>query len=141
MGMVERRAVAEFQERYYPALLKKVHAAAGYPVPVEVKWDTLALDKESDKYNTHWPDMYFEPLVAGLGRINKDDMGRAAIKDGIKKIVIQNEANNKNPACCAATSSASCSSRSCRRWPTSPSASRLRRPATCANPTRSSIAR
>jgi hypothetical protein len=97
MGMVERRAVAEFQERYYPALLKKVHAAAGYPVPVEVKWDTLALDKESDKYNTHWPDMYFEPLVAGLGRINKDDMGRAAIKDGIKKIVIQNEANNKNP--------------------------------------------
>lgn len=97
MGMVERRAVAEFQERLYPALLKKVHAAAGYPVPVEVKWDTLALDKESDKYNTHWPDMYFEPLVAGLGRINKDDMGRAAIKEGIKKIVIQNENNNKNP--------------------------------------------
>lgn len=97
MGMVERRAVAEFQERYYPALLKKVHAAAGYPVPVEVKWDTLALDKESDKYNTHWPDMYFEPLVAGLGRINKDDMGRAAIKEGIKKVVIQNENNNKNP--------------------------------------------
>jgi len=96
MGMVERRAVAEFQERYYPALLKKVHAAAGYPVPVEVKWDTLALDKESDKYNTHWPDMYFEPLVAGLGRINKDDMGRAAIKEGIKKIVIQNESNIKN---------------------------------------------
>ena len=96
MGMVERRAVAEFQERYYPALLKKVHAAAGYPVPVEVKWDTLALDKEADKYNTHWPDMYFEPLVAGLGRINKDDMGRAAIKEGIKKIVIQNESNIKN---------------------------------------------
>ena len=97
MGMVERRAVAEFQERHYPALLKKVHAAAGYPVPVEVKWDTLALDKEADKYNTHWPDMYFEPLVAGLGRINKDDMGRAAIKEGIKKIVIQNENNNKSP--------------------------------------------
>ena len=96
MGMVERRAVAEFQERYYPALLKKVHAAAGYPVPVEVKWDTLALDKEADKYNTHWPDMYFEPLVAGLGRINKDEMGRAAIKEGIKKVVIQNEANVKN---------------------------------------------
>jgi hypothetical protein len=97
MALVERRAVQEFQERYYPALLKKIHAAAGYPVPVEVKWDTLAIDKESDKYNTHWPDMYFEPLVAGLGRINKDDMGRAAIKEGIKKIVIQNESNNKNP--------------------------------------------
>ena len=97
MALVERRAVQEFQERFYPALLKKIHAAAGYPVPVEVKWDTLALDKESDKYNTHWPDMYFEPLVAGLGRINKDEMGRAAIKEGIKKIVIQNEANNKNP--------------------------------------------
>ena len=97
MAMVERRASAEFQERFYPALLKKIHAAADYPVPVEVKWDTLAIDKEADKYNTHWPDMYFEPLVAGLGRINKDEMGRAAIKEGIKKIVIQNEANNKNP--------------------------------------------
>jgi hypothetical protein len=93
MALVERRATAEFQERLYPALLKKIHAAAGYPVPVEVKWDTLAIDKEADKYNTHWPDMYFEPLVAGLGRINKDDMGRAAIKEGIKKIVIQNENN------------------------------------------------
>lgn len=97
MALVERRAVQEFQERLYPALLKKVHAAAGFPVPVEVKWDTLAVEKESDKYNTHWPDMYFEPLVAGLGRINKDDMGRAALKEGIKKIVIQNENNNKNP--------------------------------------------
>ena len=97
MALVERRAAEEFKERLYPALLKKIHAAAGYPVPVEVKWETLALDKEADKYNTHWPDMYFEPLVAGLGRINKDDMGRAAIKEGIKKIVIQNEANNKNP--------------------------------------------
>lgn len=42
--MVERRAVAVFQDRYYSALLKKVHAAAGYPVTVEVKWGTLALD-------------------------------------------------------------------------------------------------
>lgn len=97
MALVERRAAAEFQERQYPALLKKIHAAAGYPVPVEVRWDTLAVEKEADKYATHWPDMYFEPLVAGLGRINKDDMGRAAIKEGIKKIVIQNEGNNKNP--------------------------------------------
>ena len=96
MALVERRAAAEFQERLYPALLKKIHAAAGYSVPVEVKWDTLAIDKEADKYNTHWPDMYFEPLVAGLGRINKDDMSRAAIKAGIKKIVIKNENNNKS---------------------------------------------
>jgi hypothetical protein len=97
MGLVERRALATFQERQFPALLKKVQQAAGFNVTVEVKWDTLALDGESDRYEKCWPDVYFEPLATGLGRIAKDDIGRAALKAGVSKIVIQNESGNKRP--------------------------------------------
>lgn len=97
MGLVERRALAAFQERHYPGLLKKVHQAAGFNVPVEVRWDTLAIDGESDRYEKCWPDVYFEPLVTGLARIAKDDIGRAALKAGVSKIVIQNDSGNKRP--------------------------------------------
>ena len=94
MGLVERRAAADFQERHLPALMKKVHQAAGFPLTVEVKWDTLSIDGQSDQYAKCWPDTYFEPLITGLARIAKDDMGRAVLKAGVKKVVIQNEADN-----------------------------------------------
>jgi len=97
MGLVERRAAADFQERHLPALMKKVHQAAGFPVTVDVRWDTLSIDGQSDQYAKCWPDTYFEPLITGLARIAKDDLGRAALKAGVKKVVIQNEANNKRP--------------------------------------------
>jgi hypothetical protein len=97
MSLVERRAAADFQERHLPALMKKVHQAAGFPITVEVKWDTLSIEGQSEQYAKCWPDTYFEPLITGLARIAKDDMGRAALKAGVKKIVIQNEADNKRP--------------------------------------------
>jgi hypothetical protein len=97
MGLIERRALAEFQERNYPGLLKKVQDAAGFSVPVEVKWDTLALDGQSDKYVKYWPDVYFTPLAAGLARVAKDEIGRGALKAGLKKIVIENDSDNKRP--------------------------------------------
>jgi hypothetical protein len=95
MGLVERRALQSFQERLYPALLKKVHQAAGFNVAVEVKWDTLALDGESDRYDKCWPDVYFEPLISALARIAHDDLGRAALKAAVSKVVIQNDSGNK----------------------------------------------
>lgn len=97
MGLVERRAAADFQERNYPTLLKKIHQAAGFPIAVDVKWDTLSVDGQSEQYVKCWPDTYFEPLIAGLARVAKDDMSRAALKAGVKKVVIQNEADNKRP--------------------------------------------
>jgi hypothetical protein len=90
MTLAERRIVNEFETGQFPALKTRVEEAAGFPVPVEVRWDTLAVPGESRLYAECWPPVYFEPLIAGLAAVCRDDMGREAVKSAVKKIVIQN---------------------------------------------------
>lgn len=90
MTLAERRMVNEFENGQFPALKNRVEEAAGFPVPLEVHWDSLAVPGESRLYAESWQQIYFEPLIAGLAAIALDDMGREAIKSGLKKIVIQN---------------------------------------------------
>jgi hypothetical protein len=90
MTLAERRIVSEFETSQFPALKTRVEEAAGFPVPMEVRWDTLAVPGESRLYAESWPLVYFEPLIAGLAAVCRDEMGREAVKGSIKKIVIQN---------------------------------------------------
>ncbi len=41
--------------------------------------------------------MYFEPLIGALKSITKDEMGKEAIKDGLKLVTIENTRGNSNP--------------------------------------------
>jgi hypothetical protein len=90
LTLAERRIVSEFETGPYPALKTRVEEAAGFPVPMEVHWDTLAVPGESRLYAESWPSVYFEPLIAGLAAVCRDEMGREALKGALKKIVIQN---------------------------------------------------
>ena len=90
MTLAERRVVKEFERDHLPALKTRVEEAAGFPVPLEVQWDTLAVPGESRLYAECWPLVYFEPLTAGLATICRDEMGRQSVKSGLKKIVILN---------------------------------------------------
>ena len=90
MTLAERRIVNEFETGRFPALKTRVEEAAGFPVPLEVRWDTLAAPGESRLYAECWPLVYFEPLIAGLAAVCRDEMGRDAVKGAVKKIVIQN---------------------------------------------------
>ena len=80
----------DFQTNQYPDLQSQVVAAAGFDVPLEVQWETLAAPGESHLYAESWPQVYFEPLIQGLKTVGGDKMGLDAIKAGLKKIVIQN---------------------------------------------------
>jgi hypothetical protein len=90
MTLAERRALKEFETDQFPALKTRVEEAAGFPVPLEVQWDTLAVPGESRLYAESWPAVYFEPLIAGLATVCRDEIGREAVKGGLKKIVMQN---------------------------------------------------
>jgi hypothetical protein len=92
MGLVERRAVKEFETKRFPQFKKDIDEAAGFEVPVTVAWDTLALEGEAHLYDECWPQVYFVPLIAALKAITIDDMGKEALKAGLKKIEIQNRA-------------------------------------------------
>jgi hypothetical protein len=93
MGLAERRAVKEFQDQQFPNWQQKVQTAAGFEVPIEVKWDTLMIEDQAALCLECWPEVYFEPLVSALQQVTRDDLGREALRDGLKKIVVQNVAD------------------------------------------------
>jgi hypothetical protein len=96
VGLAERRAAKEFQTDELPKLQTQLDEAAGFSVPLEIHWDTLSADGESRLYKESWTVVYFEPLIAALKDVTRDDMGREALKEGLRRIVIQNNDGNGN---------------------------------------------
>ncbi len=90
MGLAERRALKDFQDNHFPGLKQKVTDAAGFDVGIEVAWDKLVQDDMGHLYNDAWAKIYFEPLAEALKKITVDDMGKDALKAGLKKVVITN---------------------------------------------------
>jgi hypothetical protein len=99
VGIAERRVLADFQTELLPAFLKQIEEAAGHSVPVEVRWETMTTEGESHLYVDSWKQVYFEPLIAALKDVARDDLGKEALKNGLKKIVIQNTKKCYYPDC------------------------------------------
>jgi len=97
MGLNERRTTHDFQTNELPGLQAKVDEAAGFNVPIEVHWDQLTPEGESHLYSASWKAVYFEPLIAALKSVARDDMGREALKAGLKRVVIVNATGNYYP--------------------------------------------
>ncbi|HYF07027.1 MAG TPA: hypothetical protein VD970_05355 [Acetobacteraceae bacterium] len=90
MGLSERRAAAAFQQAGYPAIRSRIEAAAGFPVTVEVDWESLSAEGLSHLYDTSWPAVYFDPLIAALSDITRDAMGQDALRARLRRIVVRN---------------------------------------------------
>jgi hypothetical protein len=99
LSLADRRVVNEFETKLFPALKHRVEEAAGFAVPLEIHWDTLAIAGESRLFEDSWPKVYFEPLIGALQTVGDSEMGREAIKTGIKKIVVQNAKSCIYPEC------------------------------------------
>ncbi|NVJ01678.1 hypothetical protein HV824_26655 [Myxococcus sp. AM009] len=90
MGLAERRIVKDFETNIFPDLKKQIDEAAGFDVPVEVKWDTLTKsDQYSGAWVASWPKIYFQPIINAFKNICVDDMGKEALAGGLKKVIIQ----------------------------------------------------
>jgi hypothetical protein len=97
-GLKEKRAVKDFQDKSFPKLTKEINAVAGTDIPVEVDWDSLAVDGYSDLYEEGFTKVYFTPLLDALKEICADDMGKTALKEALKKVVIKNSSNSYSPS-------------------------------------------
>ena len=95
MGLKEMRAMTQFKETAYPDWKKKIDAAAGFDVAIDVAWDTLAAKGYSHLYSKAFPNIYFIPLVDAFMRIAPDDFGKDALKAGLKKIIINGSFGSK----------------------------------------------
>jgi hypothetical protein len=87
MGLNERRKIKELQETTLPDRVKEIEEICGKPIPYEVDWDSLADDAEGlnflDNISCHRLNM-------ALRTICIDDMGKEAVRDGLKLIKLKN---------------------------------------------------
>jgi hypothetical protein len=90
MGLAERRATKEFQDHALPALRAEIDALCGQPVELEIHWEQLAKEDYAHVYDESWRKVYFQPVLSALTSICRDELGKEAIKAGLKKIVFCN---------------------------------------------------
>jgi hypothetical protein len=91
LTLPERRAITAYEKGTYATLLKNIQTAAGFAVPVEVKWETIALSDQAENYahDDFWTNIFFVPLKQALATVAVDDMGKQAVRAKLKKIVVQ----------------------------------------------------
>jgi hypothetical protein len=97
MGLAERRATKEFQDKQFPELRNEIQKLAGFPVPIEVSWEQLAVEGQTDYYQEAWTEIFFKPVIEALRQIGRDDMGKEALKGGLKKIELRNSTGSYSP--------------------------------------------
>ena len=87
MGLNERRKIKELQETTFPGRVKEIEEICGIPIPYEVDWDSLADDAQGlnfiDNISCHRLNMALRVICA-------DEMGKAAVCDGLKLVKLKN---------------------------------------------------
>ncbi len=87
MGLNERRKIKELQETTFPERVKEIEEICGKAIPYEVDWDSLAEDLEGlnfiDNLSCHRLNM-------ALRTICMDDMGKEAVREGLKLVKLKN---------------------------------------------------
>ena len=87
MGLNERRKVQELKDVTLPARTKEIEEICGKSIPYEVDWASLADDAEAlnfiDNLSCHRLNM-------ALRVICQDDMGKQAVRDGLKQVKLKN---------------------------------------------------
>lgn len=89
-GLAERRAIAAYAKDMWPALEKSIQDAAGFPVAVTLDLKTLALPGYADSYaaDDYLRKPVIDPVIRALSGIASDEIGKQALKDKLKSVVI-----------------------------------------------------
>lgn len=88
MGLAEKRWVQDRKKNEETSFISDVKTIAQTEVAVEIDWEAFSNNLADAQYIVH--DSYGIPnLVKALKDITVDDLGKEAIKGGLKKIVIK----------------------------------------------------
>ena len=87
MGLNERRKIKELQETTFPERVKEIEEITGVAIPYEVDWESMADDAEAlrfiDNISCHRLNMALRVICA-------DQMGKEAVRDGLKLVKLKN---------------------------------------------------
>ena len=99
MGIAIRRVVENYKTNEFPTVQQQIEDAAGMPVLVEANWETLATnDNLAAQYPEFFSKVYFQPIIRALKAVAIDDMGKEALKNGLKKIIITDSRKHYSPS-------------------------------------------
>jgi hypothetical protein len=87
MGLNERRKMKELQDVTFPGRVKEIEEICGAPIPYQVDWDSLAEDAEALNYIDN---ISCHRLNMALRVICQDDMGKSAVRGGLKQVKLKN---------------------------------------------------
>jgi hypothetical protein len=87
MGLAERRKIKELQEVTIPGREQEIVEICGSPIRYEIDWDSLSDDMEGlnflDNLSCHRLNMALRVICA-------DDLGKEAVRDGLKMVRLRN---------------------------------------------------
>jgi len=87
MGLNERRKVKELQDTILPGRVREIEEICGKPIAYEVDWPSIAEDAEALNF---MDNLSCHRLNMALRVICSDDMGKEAVRDGLKLIRLKN---------------------------------------------------
>lgn len=87
MGLTERRKIKELQENTLPGRVQEIAEICGAPIPYEVDWESLADDMQGLNF---LDNLSCHRLNMALRTICIDEMGKEAIRDGLKMVKLKN---------------------------------------------------
>jgi len=87
MGLTEKRKIKELQDTVLPGRVKEIEEICGKAIAYDIDWASLAEDAEGlnflDNISCHRLNM-------ALRVICQDDLGKEAVREGLKSIRITN---------------------------------------------------
>ena len=87
MGLNDRRKIKELQETTLPGRVREIEEICGKAIPYEVDWDSLADDAEGLNF---LDNLSCHRLNMALRAICLDDMGKEAVRDGLRLVRLKN---------------------------------------------------
>jgi len=93
MGLEEKRAQKEVEEKQVATAAAKIKGIVGVEVPIEVDWASLPTVQ-----NINWLYTSLNSVSSAVEKVAKDEMGKQALKEGLKKVVIRKSASRQTSA-------------------------------------------
>lgn len=87
MGLNERRKMNELQQTTLPEREREITEICGTAIPYEVDWESLTDDAQALNYIDN---VSCHRLNMALRVICQDDLGKGAVRDGLRLVKLQN---------------------------------------------------
>jgi hypothetical protein len=87
MGLEEKRWIKEMKDETVPKYMAALKEIVGFDLPFEVDWDSYSKDLEGLR-NLEYQGL--DRITSAFREICKDDIGKDAVKESIKKISLKN---------------------------------------------------